>query len=32
MKLTPRTHDCIEERFLLHDPNESNEPLDPPSN
>ena len=32
MKLTPRTHDCIEERFLLHDPNENNEPLDPPSN
>lgn len=31
MKLTPRTHDCIEERFLLHDPNENSEPLDPPS-
>ena len=31
IKLTPRTHDCIEERLLLHDPNENHEPIDPPS-
>ena len=31
IKLTPRTHDCIEERFLLHDPTKNAEPIDPPS-
>lgn len=31
IKLTPRTHDCIEERLLLLDPNENHEPIDPPS-
>ena len=31
IKLTPRTHDCIEERFCLYDPAETTEPLDPPS-
>lgn len=31
IKLTPRTHDCIEERVLLHDPSENQEPIDPPS-
>ena len=31
IKLTPRTHDCIEERVVLYDPAEENAALDPPS-
>ena len=31
IKLTPRTHDCIEERVVLYDPAEESAALDPPS-